>query len=156
SPSCAIAMPRSASAGASSRSATRFNAPRASPAARARAAAVISESIGIPTHLSLPSVDDRHLSTSRHPAKGVKAMTTRMLRTREHRLAAVSVGVGDWLRFAAAPTFAIMALQAIVFGGGAPDVLCARAASPLSGMVAMYLLMSVFHLAPWLRLLSSR
>jgi|SRR5262245_45338948 len=83
-------------------------------------------------------------------------MTTRMIRTREDRLAAVSVGVGDWLRFAAAPTFAIMALQAIVFGGGAPDVLCARAASPLSGMVAMYLLMSVFHLAPWLRLLSSR
>ena len=44
SPSCAIAMPRSASAGASSRKATRFSAPRGSPAASARAAAVISES----------------------------------------------------------------------------------------------------------------
>ena len=54
SPSCAIAMPRSASAGASSRRPTRFNAPRRSPAASARAAAVISESIGIPSHLSLP------------------------------------------------------------------------------------------------------
>ena len=54
SPSCAIAMPRSASAGASSRSATRFNAPRGSPAASARAAPVIRESIRIPTHLSLP------------------------------------------------------------------------------------------------------
>ena len=54
SPSCAIAMPRSASAGASSRRATRFSAPRGSPAASARAAAVISESIGIPPHLSLP------------------------------------------------------------------------------------------------------
>jgi hypothetical protein len=54
SPSCAIAMPRSASAGASSRRATRFSAPRGSPAASARAAAVISESIRIPSHLSLP------------------------------------------------------------------------------------------------------
>ena len=53
SPSCAIAIPRSASAGASSRSATRFNAPRGSPLARARAAAVIRESIEIPPHLSL-------------------------------------------------------------------------------------------------------
>ena len=47
-------MPRSASAGASSRSATRFSAPSGSPAASARAAAVISESIEIPPHLSLP------------------------------------------------------------------------------------------------------
>ena len=54
SPSCAIAMPRSASAGASSRKATTFSAPSASPAASARAAAVISESIEIPSHLSLP------------------------------------------------------------------------------------------------------
>jgi hypothetical protein len=34
-----------------------------------------------------------------------------------------------------------------------PDVLCA-AASPLSGMVPMYVLMSVFHAPPWLKLLS--
>src|SRR5712691_12598647 len=57
-------MPRSARAGASSRSATRFNAPRGSPAASAPAAAVISESIGIPTHLSLPSFDYRALNLS--------------------------------------------------------------------------------------------
>ncbi len=44
SPSCAIAMPRSASAGGSSRSATRFNAPIGSPAASARAAAATRES----------------------------------------------------------------------------------------------------------------
>ena len=56
SPSCAIAMPRSASAGASSRKATRFSAPRGSPAASARAAAVIIESIWISPHLSLPPV----------------------------------------------------------------------------------------------------
>jgi hypothetical protein len=51
SPSCAIAMPRSAKAGASLRKATRFNAPSGSPAASARAAAVISASIGIPPNL---------------------------------------------------------------------------------------------------------
>src|ERR1700730_16158418 len=54
SPSCAIAMPRSARAGGSSRKATRFSAPRGSPAARARAAAVISDPIQLPPHLSLP------------------------------------------------------------------------------------------------------
>ncbi len=54
SPSCAMAMPRSASAGASSRKPTRFSAPSGSPVASARAAAVIIESIGIPSHLSLP------------------------------------------------------------------------------------------------------
>ena len=41
------------------RRATRFRAPRGSPAASARAAAVISESIGIPSDLSLPSFDIR-------------------------------------------------------------------------------------------------
>ena len=54
SPSCAIAMPRSASDGASLRNATRFSAPSGSPASSARAAAVISDSISIPPHLLLP------------------------------------------------------------------------------------------------------
>jgi hypothetical protein len=53
SPNCAIAIPRSASASGSSRSATRFSAASGSPAASARAAAVINESIEIPSHLSL-------------------------------------------------------------------------------------------------------
>jgi hypothetical protein len=63
--------------------------------------------------------------------------------------------LADWLCLAAAPTFAIMALLTGVFGGGPPDVLCSAAqdASPLSGMVPMYLLMSAFHSAPWLRLI---
>jgi hypothetical protein len=61
------------------------------------------------------------------------------------------------LSLAATPTFAIMALLTAIHGGSMPDMLCsaARDGSPLTGMVAMYLLMSVFHLAPWLRLLSS-
>ena len=45
SPSWAMAMPRRASAGGSSRRATRLSAPSASPAARARAAAAIRESM---------------------------------------------------------------------------------------------------------------
>lgn len=62
------------------------------------------------------------------------------------------------LSLAAAPTFAFMALLTALHGGGMPDMLCsaAQAASPLTGMVPMYLLMSAFHLAPWLRLLARR
>jgi hypothetical protein len=61
------------------------------------------------------------------------------------------------LSLAAAPAFLTMALLAGVGAGGMPDGLCsaARDASPLSGMVPMYLLMSAFHLAPWLRLVSA-
>jgi hypothetical protein len=60
------------------------------------------------------------------------------------------------LSLAAAPTFAIMALLAGVDGGSISDMLCSAAhgASPLSGMVPMYLLMSAFHSAPWLKLIS--
>jgi hypothetical protein len=63
----------------------------------------------------------------------------------------------DWLCLAATPTFGIMALQTAL-GGGEPDFLCAamQHASPLSGMVPMYLLMSTFHLAPWLKLICGR
>jgi hypothetical protein len=68
-----------------------------------------------------------------------------------------ALGAADRLGLAAAPTFAIMALLTGVLGGG-PDMLCsvAQDASPLHGMVPMYVLMSAFHLVPWLRLISSR
>jgi hypothetical protein len=64
-------------------------------------------------------------------------------------------GAADWLCLAAAPTFAIMAALTAI-PGGPPDLLCAaaREASPLSGMVPMYVLMSAFHLAPWLKLIA--
>jgi hypothetical protein len=55
-------------------------------------------------------------------------------------------GAAGWLSLAAAPTFAIMALWTGLFSGQ-PDMLC---------MTLMYLLMSAFHAAPWLRLISSR
>ena len=71
---------------------------------------------------------------------------------------AAALGTADWLCLAAAPTFAIMALLTGVLGGGSPDMLCSAAqdASPLSGMVPMYLLMCAFHSAPWLKLISRR
>jgi hypothetical protein len=67
-------------------------------------------------------------------------------------------GIARWLCLAATPTFAIMALLTGVLGGGPSDVLCsaAQGAFPLSGMVPMYLLMSAFHSAPWLNLISGR
>jgi hypothetical protein len=65
-----------------------------------------------------------------------------------------------WLSLAAAPTFAIMALLTGVSGsdmsGGGPlDMLCAagHGGSLLSGMVPMYLLMSLFHASAWLKLI---
>ncbi len=67
---------------------------------------------------------------------------------------AAAIGAADWLYLAAAPTFAVMALLTGVLGGS-PDALCSST-SPLSGMVPMYLLMSAFHSAPWLKLISSR
>jgi hypothetical protein len=64
-----------------------------------------------------------------------------------------ALGAADGLSLAAAPTFAIMALLTSAFGSGPADAICAAAhASPLGGMVPMYLLMSAFHLAPWLKL----
>lgn len=59
-------------------------------------------------------------------------------------------GSGGWLALAAAPTFAVMAW---VVSGGA-TMICSSDASALSmdGMAWMYLLMSLFHLPPWLKL----
>jgi hypothetical protein len=67
-------------------------------------------------------------------------------------------GAAHWLSLAAAPTFAIMALLTWVPGGGKIMMMCsaAQGSSPLGGMVTMYLLMSAFHSAPWLRLVSGR
>lgn len=62
-------------------------------------------------------------------------------------------GVANWLGPAAAPTFAIMALWSAFFSSQ-PDTLCMamQGSSPMSDMT-LYLLMSVFHAAPWLRLI---
>lgn len=67
-----------------------------------------------------------------------------------------ALGATVWLGLAAAPTFAAMALLTAINGGSMPNMLCSATqdASPLTGMVPMYLLMSAFHLGPWLKLIS--
>lgn len=68
------------------------------------------------------------------------------------------LGIADWLCLAAAPIFALMALLTGVLGGDARDILCMAGSAPfpLGGMVPMYVLMSTFHLASWLKLFSRR
>jgi hypothetical protein len=60
------------------------------------------------------------------------------------------------LSLAAAPTFVVMALWSAIAGGPA-EMMCGSGGSTLSvnGMAAMYVLMSVFHVPPWLTLLSN-
>ena len=65
-------------------------------------------------------------------------------------------GAAGWLAFAASPTFALMAWIA---ANDAPSIaLCSSGSSmlPTDGMTAMYLLMSLFHLSPWLKLAGIR
>jgi hypothetical protein len=65
-------------------------------------------------------------------------------------------GTAGWLALAASPTFALMAWRAA--NNVPPMGLCASASSmlPIDGMTAMYLLMCLFHLSPWLKLASGR
>lgn len=64
-------------------------------------------------------------------------------------------GVSNWLGLAAAPTFALMALWTAATSGP-PDLFCTQHSPALGGMTAMYLLMSAFHAAPWLKLIAGR
>ena len=81
-------------------------------------------------------------------------MTTDAIGMREEWLGR---GAADWVCFAAAPTFGAMARLTGVLASGPRDVVCsATHASPLTGMVSMYLLMSAFHSAPWLKLIARR
>jgi hypothetical protein len=68
-----------------------------------------------------------------------------------------ATGAAGWLGLAAAPVFAILALWTVL-SGTEPGMLCMgmQGASPLNGMALMYALMSIFHAAPWMKLVSSR
>jgi hypothetical protein len=59
------------------------------------------------------------------------------------------------LGLAAAPTFALMAWISAVGSPGMTMCLAASAFVPINDMALMYLLMSFFHLSPWLKLLSA-
>ncbi|MDH7973346.1 hypothetical protein QH494_14245 [Sphingomonas sp. AR_OL41] len=61
-----------------------------------------------------------------------------------------------WLGIAASPVFAIMALLTARYGNGPADLLCSALTGwPLGGMAPMYALMSLFHSAPWIELLTT-
>ncbi|PON02562.1 hypothetical protein ATY29_33360 [Rhizobium hidalgonense] len=64
----------------------------------------------------------------------------------------IAARAADRLALAAAPTFALMALLTVATGSA--DMICTTTPDnfPIGGMVPMYLLMSGFHLTPWLRL----
>jgi len=74
------------------------------------------------------------------------------------RIAIAARTAADGLHLAATPTFAIMALATRLFGTGPQMILCAAGhdISGMNGMIWMYLLMSAFHAAPWLKLLANR
>jgi hypothetical protein len=69
----------------------------------------------------------------------------------------VAAGAASALGVAAAPVFAMLALWTAL-SGTQPGVLCMdmQGASQLSGMTLRYALMSIFHAAPWIKLVSSR
>ena len=72
------------------------------------------------------------------------------------RRGSASLGAAGWLRLFAAPTFSLMALLTLFADDGKAMPICTQAGEPalLSGMAAMYLLMAIFHLAPWLQLVT--
>jgi hypothetical protein len=66
------------------------------------------------------------------------------------------LGVAEWLYLAATPTFAIMALLTAL-GGNPIDGICSSGRTgPVSGMAAMYVLMTLFHSRPWLNLIAGK
>ena len=82
--------------------------------------------------------------------------TARSARLNDQIVAVAAVAVAKWLRLAAAPAFAIMALLTALYASSM-DPLCSSAhVAPLSGMTPMYLLMSAFQSPPWLNLIFGR
>lgn len=68
----------------------------------------------------------------------------------------IAEGAARWLRLAATPIFASMAVLSTL-GGSPMDRICGMGSgAPLSGMLPMYVLMSLFHSPPWLQLIAER
>ncbi len=82
-------------------------------------------------------------------------MTTSVSANRASATATQAHVATGWLALAASPAFALMAWIA---NDAPPMAFCSSGSSilPINGMTAMYLLMSLFHLSPWLKLASSQ
>jgi hypothetical protein len=80
-------------------------------------------------------------------------MTTFILRKRSPD-SQQSRDAASWLGLAASPVFALMAW---VSNYDVQGILCASGSGilPISGMAWMYLLMSIVHFSPWLKLASA-
>ncbi|WP_040678607.1 hypothetical protein [Nitratireductor pacificus] len=59
-----------------------------------------------------------------------------------------------WLGLAATPTFAVMAWISATGATGMTMCSAVPAFIPINDMALMYALMSLFHLSPWMKLLS--
>ena len=68
----------------------------------------------------------------------------------------VTLRIAAYLGIAAAPSFAAMAVITAFPGGDRMGMICGFDPPSLGGMVPMYLLMSAFHSAPWLKLIAGR
>jgi hypothetical protein len=83
-------------------------------------------------------------------------MTISAAANKESGRARQAHSAAGWLALAASPTCALMAWIA---ASDAPRIAICSSASgmlPIDGMAWMYLLMSLFHLSPWLRLAARR
>ncbi|MBL0937108.1 MAG: hypothetical protein IBJ07_20405 [Rhizobiaceae bacterium] len=67
-----------------------------------------------------------------------------------------AIEAAEWLGLAAAPTFAVMACFSAVGTAGMSMCSAASAFMPIDDMALMYALMSLFHLSPWMKLVSAR
>jgi uncharacterized RDD family membrane protein YckC len=65
-------------------------------------------------------------------------------------------GAAGWIGLAAAPTFALMAWIAATDPSRIAICSSTSGMPPIGGMAWMYLLMSLFHVSPWLKLISDR
>lgn len=79
-------------------------------------------------------------------------MTTVPAESAERRERGSTGHLSGWLALAASPVFAAMAGIAAGEASPAPFCTVGQGVLPLDGMAAMYLLMSLFHLPPWLKL----
>lgn len=66
----------------------------------------------------------------------------------------VATRLGHALSLAATPTFALMALLTGFSADAVPMLCSSEPVTFLSGMLPMYLSMSVFHSPPWLKLIT--